>query len=237
MMGASCTQFRTVCDDRRSKASLYAREDGRRYDAAMDRELRELFGVIVKRDAKLLLRSLGSNPALAHAALRVGASRGAEKDTFLTEIMHYLYGGDTALHVAAAAHWPEGVKRLLMAGANVSARNRHWQTPLHYACAGGPGLADWNPDAQAAAIQALLDAGADPNVTAKGEVTPLHTAVRNRCSLAVQTLLRGGANAALRTTRGSTPAHLATVTSGRGGSGSAQARAEQAKIIALFQAE
>jgi ankyrin repeat protein len=203
----------------------------------VDRELRELFGVIVRRDAELLLRSLRRNPSLAQAALRAGASRKAEQDMFLTEIMHYVYRGDTALHVAAAAHWPEGVKQLLTVRANLSARNRHWQTPLHYACAGGPGLADWNPEAQAAAIQALLDGGADPNQTAKGEVTPLHTAVRNRCSLAVQTLLRGGANPALRTKRGSTPAHLATVTSGRGGSGSPQARAEQAKIIALFQRE
>ena len=203
----------------------------------MDRELRAFFDVIVRRDLTEVTRLLRSNSALSHAALQVGASRQAERDTFLTEIMHYVYAGDTALHVAAAAHWPHGVKLLLKSGADLMARNRHGQTPLHYACAGGPNLSDWNPKGQAATIQILLAAGADPNVIAKGEVTPLHTAVRNRCSLAVETLLRGGANPALKTKRGSTAPHLATVTSGRGGSGSAQARTEQARIIALFNGD
>jgi ankyrin repeat protein len=140
------------------------------------------------------------------------------------------------LHVAAAAHWPQGIKLLLESGANVATKNRHWQTPLHYACSGGPNRPDWDPKAQAAAIQALLDGGADLNAVAKGEVTPLHTAVRNRCSLAVETLLRAGADPALKNKRGSTPKLLATVTSGRGGTGSAQSKAEQAKIVALLNA-
>ncbi len=207
------------------------------YNAAMDLELRALFDVIVRRDRADLVHLLEGNPALARAALKVGASRQSEQAMFLTAIMHYVYAGDTALHVAAAAHWPEGVKLLLKSGADLTVRNRHGQTPLHYACAGGPNPGAWNPKAQAAAIQALLDAGADPDVTAKGGVTPLHTAVRNRCSLAVETLLQGGANPSLRTKRGSTSAHLATVPTGRSGSGSVQAKAEQARIIALLHSE
>ncbi len=149
--------------------------------------------------------------------------------------MHYVYGGDTALHVAAAAHWPKVVAQLLKAGAKLDAINRHKQTPLHYACAGGPGLPSWNPKAQAETIQALLDAGADPNVAAKG-VTPLHSAVRNRCALAVETLIKGGANPALKNKSGSTPADLAEVSSGRGGMGSAEAKMQQAEIVASLKA-
>lgn len=80
----------------------------------------------------------------------------------------------------------------------------------------------------------MLDAGADLDVTANGEVTPLHAAVRNRCSLAVETLLHGGSNPALRTKRGSTPSRLAAESSGRGGSGGAQAKTEQARIIRVL---
>jgi ankyrin repeat protein len=201
----------------------------------MDTQLRELIGVIVQRDGKRLARLLEDHPALSLAALDVGASRSASSEFFLNEIMHYVYGGDTALHVAAAAHWPEGVALLLKAGANLRAINRHMQTPLHYACAGGPGREGWNPKAQATVIRALLDGGADPNVTAKG-VAPLHSAVRNRCALAVETLLEGGANPKLKNKSGSTPAHLATVTSGRGGTGEVEAKAQQAKIVALLKA-
>ena len=202
----------------------------------MDRELRRLFGMIVRRDRSGVSDLIRVSPALARAALKEGASRQAAKSNFLTEIMHYVYGGDTSLHVAAATHWPEGVRLLLKAGADTASSNRHRQTPLHYACAGGPNLAGWRPVDQAAAIRALLDAGADPNVIAKGGVTPLHSAVRNRCALAVETLLRAGANPTSRNDSGSTPAHLAKVTSGRGGTGSAEAKAEQAKIIALLEA-
>lgn len=201
----------------------------------MDAQILQLFGVIVERDSKRLARLLEDQPALSMAALGVGASRSASREFFLREIMHYVYGGDTALHVAAAAHWPEGVTLLLKAGADLRAVNRHKQTPLHYACSGGPGLEGWNPKAQAQVIRALLDAGADPNVMAKG-VAPLHSAVRNRCALAVQALLEGGADPALENKSGSTPAHLATVTSGRGGTGDVEAKAQQAQIIALLKA-
>jgi hypothetical protein len=201
----------------------------------MDTQLRELFGVIVQRDVERLARLIADHPVLPRTALDVGASRSASTEFFLDEIKHYVYAGDTALHVAAAAHWPEGAALLLDAGADIKAVNRHAQTPLHYACAGGPGLKGWNPKAQAKVIQILLDAGAEPNVTAKG-VAPLHTAVRNRCALAVETLLAGGADPALENKSGSTPAHLATVTSGRGGTGDVEAKAQQAKIVELLKA-
>src|SRR5207247_7694668 len=60
------------------------------------------------------------------------------KEYFLDEIGHYVYGGDTALHVAAAAYRHDIARRLIAAGANLRARNRRGAEPLHYAVDGMP---------------------------------------------------------------------------------------------------
>jgi hypothetical protein len=76
---------------------------------------------------------------------------------------------------------------------------------------------------------------AGPDVaTAAGGVTPLHRAVRNRCSAAVEALLTRGADPQCRNDRGSTASDLAGRTTGRGGTGSAEARAEQEIIVGLL---
>ena len=80
----------------------------------------------------------------------------------------------------------------------------------------------------------LVESGADPDAAAAGGVTPLHRAVRNRCSAAVETLLRVGADPDLPNGSGSTAIDLARLTTGRGGSGSAEARAEQRIILDLL---
>src|SRR5258708_8500709 len=80
----------------------------------------------------------------------------------------------------------------------------------------------------------LIEAGADPNAPAADGVTPLHRVVRNRCSAAVEALLRTGSNPRLRNDRGSTASDLAHWTTGRGGTGSAAAKAEQRIIIELL---
>jgi hypothetical protein len=68
-------------------------------------------------------------------------------------------------------------------------------------------------------------------------VTPLHRAVRTRCAEAVRTLLAHGADPARKNKSGSTPMHLASLNTGRGGTGSAEAKAQQAEIVrALEQA-
>jgi hypothetical protein len=82
----------------------------------------------------------------------------------------------------------------------------------------------------------LLDAGAEPNATDKGGTTPLHRAIRNRCAPAVEVLLARGADVTRPNGRGSTAWQLATWTTGKGGSGSAAAKAEQAEILQLLEA-
>jgi hypothetical protein len=197
--------------------------------------LRRLITMIASaRDAEAL-DLLATSPNLAMEALRAGAVRMAAADNFLAAIQHYAYAGDTALHVAAAAYRPEIMRYLIEKGANVGARNRRGATPLHYAADGLPGSPIWNPVAQSAGIALLIEYGADPNVVDKEGATPLHRAVRTRCSAAARALLQRGADALRPNRGGSTPLMLATRQTGRGGSGSPEAKAEQAEIIRLLE--
>ncbi|WUJ68788.1 ankyrin repeat domain-containing protein [Kribbella soli] len=155
-------------------------------------------------------------------------------ELFIDQCHAHLYEGDTALHAAAFAYDVQLAQDLIARGADISARNRRGAQPLHAATNGVPGSTNWNPTAQQAIIQFLIEAGADPNATAAGGATPLHRAIRNRCSAAVDQLLRSGANPHLPNDHGSTPSDLAHRTTGRGGTGSDEAKAEQQIIIALL---
>ena len=175
-------------------------------------------------------RRLARNPALARMSSAVGATRHDPKPFFFTEIGHYLYAGDTALHMAAAGARRPNAELLIAAGANCRARNRRGAEPLHYAADGHRG----EPGAQAETIECLLSVGADPNVTNNSGVSPLHRAVRTRSVTAVRALLNGGADPRQRNGSGSTPLHLAVQTTGCGGSGSPEAREQQAAIVRLL---
>jgi ankyrin repeat protein len=188
---------------------------------------------IVGGDIAAVIQSLAASPALASSSLRQGATRQSTRDFFFYEIAHYLYAGDTPLHAAAAAHRKAIVSELLSKGADVGARNRRGAQPLHYAADGMPGSVHLDPNAQRDTIITLLEAGADPNAVDKSGVTPLHRAIRNRCSLAARALIEGGADVRLPNGSGSTPIELAHWTTGRGGSGSWIAKAEQEKIVRL----
>lgn len=200
-----------------------------------DAGLRRLVEVIASADEPAVLGMLADSPTLATASLNKGATRAAATENYLTEINHYVYAGDTALHVAAAAHRPLIARALISLGANVAARNRRGATPLHYAADGIPGSARWDPGRQSATIAVLIESGADPNAIDLSGVTPLHRAVRTRCAAAAGALLEGGADARRKNGNGSTPTMLATRQTGRGGSGSAEARAQQMEIIQLFE--
>jgi hypothetical protein len=196
--------------------------------------LMDLMRAVAKGDAATALRLLTASPALANARLQDGATRQAAKPYYLDEIEHYLYAGDTALHVAAAAYQGEIARELIAAGADVRARNRRDAEPLHYAADGVPGSRAFNPRAQALTVACLIAAGADPNALDKNGATPLHRAARTRCACAVRALLDGGADPERKNKNGLTPIELATRNTGRGGTGSPDAKAQQEQIVRLL---
>ncbi len=75
--------------------------------------------------------------------------------------------------------------RLSLATARLG-RHEEFFVAERAAVIGVPGLAGWNPVRQRDVIACLIEAGADPNAAAAGGVTPLHRALRNRCSAAVE---------------------------------------------------
>jgi ankyrin repeat protein len=192
--------------------------------------LMDLIRAIAARDEKAF-RLVENDPGLARKAVEMGATPNASSDLYFKSIEHYVYGGDTALHVAAAAHDRAMSLKLLSNGANVQAKNRRGVQPLHYAVDASPDTAAWNPVAQVSVVQCLIEAGADPNGVDKSGVGPLHRAVRTRSAAAVRALLLSGADVRLWNGNGSTPLHLAVQNTGRGGSGSSAARAQQSEII------
>src|SRR5581483_9048719 len=169
-------------------------------------------------------RRLAASPSLATTSADVGATRQEAATYFFREIRHYLYAGDTALHMAAAAFRRPIAELLVAQGADCRAKNRRGAQPLHYAADANR----WEPAAQAETIAYLLSVGADPDALDKSGVAPLHRAVRTRSLPAVRALLDGGADPRAPNRAGSTPLHLAVQTTGRGGSGSAHAREQQA---------
>lgn len=191
----------------------------------------DLLTSIIAGDLAAVRRRLMTDPALAVAAAGVGATRTASRPFFFESIRHYLYAGDTPLHMAAAAYERDVAKLLISLGAHVGAKNRLGAAPLHYAA----DTNHWNPAAQAETIAYLISAGADPNDTNRLGVTPLHRAVRTRSAAAVKALLAGGADPRKKNGKGSTPLDLARWTTGRGGSGSQRAREQQAEIIRLLR--
>ena len=199
-----------------------------------DDALLALLRAIVARDRSDVARQLDVSPELTTGAIRVGATRATQEGYFLSAVGHYVYRGDTALHIAAAAYQRDIAEALISRGADVRARNRRGAEPLHYAADGNPAAAHWDPDAQREIVTYLVENGADPNAFDKSGVAPLHRAVRTRSTAAVRALIDSGADPRLRNKSGSTPLHLAVQNTGRGRSGSQAAKEEQALIIAML---
>lgn len=202
----------------------------------MTTPLIELMRMIASGDGATSSRLLVDTPQLATARLERGATRATSEEFFLDEVKAHVYTGDTALHVAAFAYDSAFARVLVAAGADVRASNRRGAEPLHSAANGGPGSPTWDPRRQADIIAYLVEAGADPNATALVGVTPLHRAVRNRCTPAVRALLAVGADPHQRNDSGSTAFTLAEWNTGRSGSGSVEAKQEQASIVRLLAA-
>lgn len=184
---------------------------------------------------------LDDNHVLAAALLKANPLLPSElfenEHLYQDKIFHWIYIGDTALHLAAAGYRVEIVKQLLAAGADPNAAHNHRRSgPLHYAADGfitGPA---WNAKRQVKTIEVLLKAGASINAQDKNGATPLHRAVRTRCAAAVKFLLEAGADPKLKNKPGSTAFHLAVQNTGRGGSGEEAAIAAQREIIETFLA-
>ena len=211
---------------------------GRSVDArTSEQSLRTLVDAIVANDGALFSKLLGGSSALAAASFPQGATRQGPSPSpcFIKEIGHYIYSGDTALHFAAASYRQKMADKLIKAGANLRAKNRRGAEPLHAAAFGIPGSPRWDPAGQAATIVCLIEAGADPNAQNMDGATPLHRAVRTRCAGAVRALLDHGADPAIRNKNGSTAMQLALHNTGRGGSGSSEAKAQQQEILLLLQ--
>jgi Ankyrin repeats (3 copies) len=199
-----------------------------------DAALMRFFRAIAARDVELVSGMLAAQPRVALAAIRVAASRQDAEAYFLDDIRHYVYAGDTGLHVAAAAHQRAIAETCIARGAQARARNRRGAEPLHYAADGRPDASTWDPGAQCDVIEYLITMGADPNTCDDSGVAALHRAVRTRGSAAVGALLDNGADPLLKNKRGSTPLHLAVQNTGRSASGTAAAKDEQREIVVLL---
>jgi hypothetical protein len=93
----------------------------------------------------------------------------------------------------------EKVKRLLNEGADVNAKNKYGQTPLHWA-------ATWG---HLDIVKLLVDRGADINAKDEDGETPLHWAAANDHLDVVEFLLDRGADVNAKSGYGQTPLHWA----------------------------
>src|SRR5947199_9678903 len=185
---------------------------------------------IVDDDRKAVKALLEADGGLAARLIR-------KPKLYDSKIFHWIYVGDTALHLAAAGYRVEIARLLLAAGADPNAAKNHRRSsPLHYAADGFISGPAWDAKRQVATIRHLLCKGADIHLQDKNGAAPLHRAVRTRCAAAVRCLLKAGADPTLKNKSGSTPFHLAVQDTGRGGTGAETARAAQRQIIGEFLA-
>src|SRR4030095_8411758 len=190
--------------------------------------MNKIFAAIVNDDVSAVKRLLQADPGLATRLVRKPTLYGSR-------IFHWIYVGDTALHLAAAGYRVEIVRLLLAAGADPNAaKNRRKSGPLHYAADGFVTGPAWDAKKQIETIRCLLQQGADIHLQDMNGATPLHRAVRTRCAAAVRFLLRAGSDPMQRNKSGSTPFHLAVQNTGRGGSGAPVAVSAQREIIKEF---
>ena len=134
-------------------------------------------GADARGDPTLLQAAVPRGPELVAALLAAGADlAGRTRDRI------HQAGGVTAVHVAAG--YPEVLPVLLAAGAEPDAEDNDGWTPLFRATA-------------AAAVELLLEAGADVNAEDHGW-TPLHSVAESGEPAAVDLLLRAGADVTAR---------------------------------------
>jgi len=192
------------------------------------RKMNQIISAIIDNNVVAVMTLLQVDAGLATRLIRT-------EKLCNSRIFHWIYVGDTVLHLAAAGYRVEIVRLLLASGADPNAaQNRRRSTPLHYAADGFINGPAWDAHHQVETIRCLLNQGAGIHLQDLNGATPLHRAVRTRCAAAVNCLLDAGANPAIRNKPGSTAFHLAAQNTGRGGSGSEKARTAQREILQAF---
>lgn len=196
-------------------------------DRAMREQLRSLIAAIVADDRRKVGELLQTGPELVRGSVVQGH--------YENRLAHWIYAGDSALHVAAAGHRVEIVRTLLAAGAAGNAAGNHLQCqPLHYAVDSYLNNPFWDAARQVATLQLLLEAGVSIDATDKNGATALHHAVRVGGVTAVKFLLAANADITIRNKSGSPPFHLAVQSLDRRGAGQGRTRAAQREIIEAF---
>lgn len=189
-----------------------------------------LLQAISDDDPEIATRLLRGDHRLATALIQ-------EAQFYNSGIFHWVYVGDTALHLAAAGYRVAIVHLLLASGADPNAAQNHRQsTPLHYAADGFITGSAWNPKRQVATLECLIRHGGNVHLRDLNGATALHRAVRTRCAAAVKILLESGSDPAAKNKPGSTAFHLAVQNTGRGGTGASAAIEAQREIIKTFLA-
>lgn len=156
-------------------------------------------------------------------------------ELYSSGICHWIYVGDTWLHLAAAGYRVEIVRLLLKSGADPNAAQNHRKsTPLHYAADGFNTGPAWDEAQQVLALKTLVRSGANIHAQDMNGASALHRAVRTRSAGAVRFLLNTGSDPEMKNKPGSTPFHLAVQNTGRGGSGVDRAIDAQREIINEF---
>ena len=179
---------------------------------------------ILDDDRPKVKKLLGADPRLATSLIETAR-------LYQSKIFHWIYVGDTALHLAAAGYRVEIVKVLIKAEADVNAAgNMRKSSPLHYAADGFITGPVWDAKRQVATIRCLLEHGADIHLQDMNGATPLHRAVRTRCAAAVKFLLAAGANPTIKNKPGSTPFHLAVQNTGAAAAASLPRSVPSAKL-------
>src|SRR6184192_1772923 len=110
-----------------------------------------LLTAIVDDDASTVKRLLKADVGLATRLI-------TKPKLYNSGIFHWIYVGDTPLHLAAAGYRVEIAQLLLASAADPNtAKNHRRSTPLHYAADGFITAFAWDAKRQVETIRSLLD--------------------------------------------------------------------------------
>src|SRR6266571_4257086 len=127
-----------------------------------------LLAAIVDDDVSTVKRLLKADVGLATRLI-------PKPKLYNSGIFHWIYVGDTPLHLAAAGYRVEIIRLLLASGADPNSTANHRRSgPLHYAADGYINGPAWDAKRQVKTILCLVEAGAEANVQDKNGAAPLH---------------------------------------------------------------